>query len=499
MDKIITDVAIYLRKSRGDGEADLDKHKRDLVELAKYNGWKYVIYAEIGSADTIEDRPKMVELLRDITEDMYDAVLVVDYDRLGRGSLADQAKIKETFSGGSNTFIITPQKVYDLRNESDEVLSEFLGIIARMEYRAIKRRLARGKRSGAKGGNWTNGTPPFPYIYDAESKSLEVDEKKRPLYEHIKSRVLRGDSLQSIAIDLNKQGYRTNKGSLWSSNAVLRIVSNEVHLGRVIFGKSKGSGHIKKKDKTPLEFLPRSEWIIYENAHEALMTEDEFNAIKATLDRNKLIAKAARKSVHSLSGLVRCGRCGYCIGYNRKEYGGREHLLIKSCQHTNLEDGARCYNGGMKADIILDRLRLWLDNHEAELTQKSESLGGSEKDRLTLLFADKENELEKHRKALNKIKEMNEEGEYTRDEYQERRDKRQAAIRDCEAAIADVKVKLDHYEKQTNEERLAIARELKTIWDAGSPKALNLGLKKLLNAVYYVREGDDIEIRFEAI
>jgi vacuolar-type H+-ATPase subunit I/STV1 len=153
----------------------------------------------------------------------------------------------------------------------------------------------------------------------------------------------------------------------------------------------------------------------------------------------------------------------------------------------------------MKADIILDRLRLWLDSHEAELTQKSESLGGSEKDRLTLLFADKEKELEKHRKALNKIKEMNEEGEYTRDEYQERRDKRQAAIRDCEAAITDIKVKLDHYEKQTNEERLVIARELKTIWTTDDPKALNLGLKKLLYAIYYIRNGDDIKIRFETV
>jgi site-specific DNA recombinase len=74
MDKIISDVAIYLRKSRGDGEEDLDKHKRDLIELAKANAWKYVIYAEIGSADTIADRPKMVELLSDLKRDQFDAV-----------------------------------------------------------------------------------------------------------------------------------------------------------------------------------------------------------------------------------------------------------------------------------------------------------------------------------------------------------------------------------------------------------------------------------------
>jgi hypothetical protein len=80
-----------------------------------------------------------------------------------------------------------------------------------------------------------------------------------------------------------------------------------------------------------------------------------------------------------------------------------------------------------------------------------------------------------------------------------RRDKRQSQIRDCEAAIVEIKVKLDHYEKQTNEERLAIVRELKTIWDGGNPKALSLGLKKLLNAIYYIRDGDDIEIRYEAV
>jgi site-specific DNA recombinase len=57
---IINEVAIYLRKSRGESKKDLLKHKMLLVDLCKQNRWKYVNYEEIESADTIEYRPKSI-------------------------------------------------------------------------------------------------------------------------------------------------------------------------------------------------------------------------------------------------------------------------------------------------------------------------------------------------------------------------------------------------------------------------------------------------------
>ncbi|MHB1684960.1 MAG: hypothetical protein ACYCYO_19395, partial [Bacilli bacterium] len=50
------------------------------------------------------------------------------------------------------------------------------GVFACYEYRMIKKRFQRGKKIGARLGHWTNGSAPFPYVYDAEA-SVFVNRK----------------------------------------------------------------------------------------------------------------------------------------------------------------------------------------------------------------------------------------------------------------------------------------------------------------------------------
>ena len=95
VDIYIKYVALYLRKSRGDNDEDLIKHKTSLIDLCKKNKWKYIIYSELESGDSIFMRPVFQKLLSDVRDGVYDAVAVVDIDRLGRGDMGDQDAIKK--------------------------------------------------------------------------------------------------------------------------------------------------------------------------------------------------------------------------------------------------------------------------------------------------------------------------------------------------------------------------------------------------------------------
>src|SRR5690554_1029672 len=108
----IEDVAIYLRQSRGDIDIDLEKHRLLLIERCKDIGANYVEYAEIGTSDSIDDRPAFMELLEDIKLNLFDAVAVSDIDRLGRGGDKDWALIEEIFRN-EEIYIITPEKVFN--------------------------------------------------------------------------------------------------------------------------------------------------------------------------------------------------------------------------------------------------------------------------------------------------------------------------------------------------------------------------------------------------
>ena len=118
---------MYLRKSRADNpqetvEEVLERHERILQESAvRLMGLpvpEEYIYREVVSGETIEDRPKMKELLSAIENPDVKGILVVDPQRLSRGDWEDGGRILSSFRY-SHTLIHTPQKTYDLNNKFD--------------------------------------------------------------------------------------------------------------------------------------------------------------------------------------------------------------------------------------------------------------------------------------------------------------------------------------------------------------------------------------------
>lgn len=134
-----------------------------LREYAQSHGMEIgAVYEEIVSGESIDARPKMKQLLREVEQGRWAGVLCMDIDRLARGDSADQARVSNTFRI-SGTLIITPSKVYDQSRESDEEYVDFELFMARREYKAISRRIMRGRIASAKEGHFIGSTPPYGY------------------------------------------------------------------------------------------------------------------------------------------------------------------------------------------------------------------------------------------------------------------------------------------------------------------------------------------------
>jgi site-specific DNA recombinase len=244
-------VAIYIRKSRAESMEDLEKHRMVLIDLCKRNDFKYVEYMEVGTSDSIDLRPKISKLLREVEEGVYDAVCVVEYDRLGRGDLGEQDRLKKAFQK-SDTLIITPDKIYDLNDDIDDTYADLKGFFARQEYKMITKRLRQGKKIGARRGQWTNGIPPFPYVYQTyknkvNKKGLIVDDDKLPIYRDMLDQALKGVDPKKIAENLNQRGILTSKGNYWSNVTIQRLLVDETHLGKIISNKTQGDAHKNKR------------------------------------------------------------------------------------------------------------------------------------------------------------------------------------------------------------------------------------------------------------
>lgn len=479
-------VAIYLRKSRGDDESVLDKHKSELVTLCERKEWRYIIYSEIGSGDSIVMRPKMKQLLKDVEGGMFDGVVVYDYDRLGRGDLTDQAYIQNIFKK-TNTYIITPYKIYDLSNEFDEEITEFQGFMARREYKMIKKRLMQGKKIGAKLGNWTNGTPPFPYEYDPNRKGLVVNEDKLPTYRFMVEEYLNGKSLSDIAWELNKIGIPSPRNGRWHEQVIKRLLADETHLGKIISNKTEGHPSKTKRSSKPFRVKPRSEWIIVENCHKAVKTQEEHDKILETIKRRR--NKRGANKIYPLTGLLRCGLCGSSLGFLERS----NKILIRRCQHRDINTGEKCKNRGGTTDLIIKEINMQIEQYYERLIQLLNQDNEEENKLIPKLIKEKEELILRKERALDRIREAYEEGVYTLEEFHERSDKAKYEIQELEDEVKLLKRKLKSEEKVSMEERIRYLEYFKE--EIGKPQKTSEDLNKLyktiIESITWIRTEDD--------
>lgn len=368
-------VSLYLRKSRADLDAEargegetLARHKKALLKLAKEKGYNIVkIFEEIVSGESLLHRPKMQELLKEVETGKYDAVLVMDIDRLGRGKMQEQGLILETFRD-SNTKIITSRKVYDLKDEWDEEYSEFEAFMARKELKIITRRLQGGRIRSVEDGNYIATRPPFGYVLKNidNGRTLEPHPEQAPIvkmifdwYNHEIPNQRMGSN--KIANELNRLGYKTYTGKPWSSSSVLTIIKNAVYAGRIQWKKKE-----QKKSKEPgkrrvTRTRSQDEWIDVQGKHEPLISMDIYKKSQSILKGKYHVPYLLENGItNPLAGLIKCDICGSSMVY-RPYTKQLPHLICYNKLCNNKSSRFEYVEGK-----IVSGLKLWLEQYKAE-------------------------------------------------------------------------------------------------------------------------------------
>lgn len=322
---------IYLRKSRTDAEAEqrgegetLARHEKALTAFAKQAGLEVTaIYKEIVSGENIAARPQMQRLLSEVSEGLWDGVIVMDIDRLARGNSIDQGIISQTFLF-ANTKIITPAKTYDPTNEFDEEYFEFGLFMSRREYKTINRRLQRGRVASCKEGKYVCSKAPYGYErtklkHDKGFTLLPVPEQAevvRNIFEWYTSGKPEPDGslkhlgVSLIARELNAMHIPPLKGNVWTSSTIRDILMNPIYVGKIRWNwrpqkKKMVDGQIVKERPRTTDFY------LFDGMHEAIISSDVFDTAQKIMSKNKSRPIRGDKSTQNpLASLVICQKCG---------------------------------------------------------------------------------------------------------------------------------------------------------------------------------------------
>ena len=264
------------------------------------------VYIDAGiSGERIVNRPEFQRLLLDAEEKKFQAVWVVDQDRLSRGDLTDLAYIKKIFKE-NNIQLCTPYQKLSLEDVDDDFISDLFGILAKRERLKMLQRANRGRQVKAEKGEWGGRTTPFGYSFDMEkSKHLVVDEEESRVYRQIISLFLTKDyGIKRIASQLNRQGFKNRHGKPWKMQSIHYILRNPTYKGTLVHQKFKF--YYTKENKKRW----RDEKVFTEipNAHPALISEGAFNLIQEKLIK-KRNTRVDTGSLQLLTGMLQCTSC----------------------------------------------------------------------------------------------------------------------------------------------------------------------------------------------
>lgn len=443
---------MYLRKSRADRDAELQgqgetlaRHKKILDTLAEGMGITIGrVYSEVVSGETIDDRPAVQELLHDVSENMWDGVLVVEVERLARGNTRDQGTIADIFKY-SNTKIITPSKTYDPNNEFDEEFFEFGLFMSRREYKTINRRLQRGRLSSVTEGKYVCSTAPYGYIRvkipDGKGYTLAIDEEKAPIvrmiFDWYGNGIPRADGsyerlgAESIARRLDSMGIKPAVNDSWSKASIMDMLKNPTYMGMVRFGYRREEKHLEEQSVRKVRRINEDCQLI-RGIHPAIIDESLFNQVQQVRRINQRNTVPSNTALQNpLSGLVYCAKCGSMM--TRLAPNSRNRYSTLKCPNRYCDNISSPLH--LVEEEILSFLKSWMETYEFRIRkQMQQHPAEKEIENRKSMLARIEKESSTVRQQIQKTYSLLEQEVYTLDVFQERQQSLKSELEQLETS-----------------------------------------------------------------
>ncbi len=432
----------YVRCSTEDQEDSPDQQKAEILAFAAKKHYHIVDwFVDFGrSGTTFDQRPEFQRLLRLVEAGAnFEVVVCYDMSRWGRAiNVAENGYWSYHFRRLGVDVVLVKTSV-DPQSSFAEVVSALESYQAADYVKNLSEVTLRG---ALKNGIYSNGGS-APYGYEREAVNLKTGttrilqrgEASIPSQEKVRwtrgqasevrvvKRIFKerlgGRSLIQIAQGLNADGIdsptvgrRRSRDGRWSAATVKSILENPAYRGARRYNRfsfSKIRAQKKGLLSRTLQARPHwlndpSEWVIVDDAHEALVTSEVWQKVQPSAASSRK-RSFRRQSRYLLSGLIYCEQCGYAMqGYSSRRSGYQYYKYVdggwqnkRVCQPFSIPQARieSCVGEAaisMSADpLIRDRVREIV----AKSMEEPGHLVAAELHQLTMAIA--ENEVRKQR------------------------------------------------------------------------------------------------------
>ena len=325
------ELACYIRLSHADDDLDENQYEsssvsnqRELIHKylashAEFSKWRIHEFVDDGYSGTTENRPEFQRMIRMVRQGQIRCIIVKDFSRFARNYITMGDYLEQIFPCLGVRFISINDS-YDSSistNISDNMTMVLKSILNGYYSRDLSAKMYSYNTQKMKNGEFV-GTPCFGYVMNPERTHFIIDPDAAKIVREIFDLALSGKTRPEIVTILNNEGhptpaeYNRQRGygksqmitshPLWDHIKVSRILREPAYTGTLIMRKRV---HVSPCSKHKRQTDP-SEQFIKENAHEAIVTQEEFEKIQKQMPKKKGWNRENQRS-YPLKGIARCG------------------------------------------------------------------------------------------------------------------------------------------------------------------------------------------------
>ena len=260
-------------------------------------------------------------------------------------------------AGVSTNEIARRLEFLELNNGTPGIEVAVSNLVNNMYSRDIAKKIRAALETNWKNGKATCTNVPFGYVWNKKGgQRWEIDPEAAPCVKKVFELALSGRNTTQIAYGMNELQFPTpglyakrknllmgsnpiiapDSEMLWNAAIVWRILRRYEYTGALVMGRR------KKIDvnTTSIRTLPEDKWIIAENAHEAIVTKDEYYQAQKAI-RNVTPIQYKVGDDFALKGKICCGNCNRQLRHER-QYG---EMVFYCGYKRSAGKFSKCYGG----------------------------------------------------------------------------------------------------------------------------------------------------------
>lgn len=378
--KMSTDkiTALYCRLSQDDmldGESNsITNQKAILQKFANDNGFKNTqFYVDDGFSGTNFNRPDFMRMIADVESGKVGIVITKDLSRLGRDYLLTGQYIEMIFPDYDVRYIAINDNVDTFKSENE--LMAFKNIFNDWYARDTSKKIRAVFKAKGQSGKPLTTNPPYGYVKDENDKNhWVIDDEAADVVRRIFklcidgygpskiARILTEDGILIPTAYAESKGYTTSgntfkKPTRWSEGTVERILEKQEYIGHTVNFRTHVKSHKNKKRIDN----DRSEWAIFENTHEPIISQHDFDLVQELRSHKHRPQKCDK--VNPFSGMVYCADCGKKMYLCRSKSlsADQEHLKCSTYANDKEECTAHFIRTAVLQQIVISEINKMLE------------------------------------------------------------------------------------------------------------------------------------------